>query len=421
MGALEKAIDSAMQKTQDEFPIDVFPETISRLIKNAETTVLFNPSLFAGSILSTLATAIGANSSIDNGSFTVRPILWLAIVARSGAQKTAPLGKATEPIKSLDSKMHNEYLDELTAYNSSSDKKDLSKPKFKKFILNDFTIESMVEILSFNERGILITQDELMKWVNDFNKYRGKGGDQQTYLDLWNGNIFSIDRKGGGPIRLEKPSINILGGMQPELLRNFAANRTSDGFLHRFLFVIPENMGPRKYTGNPIDKNLFSDYSKIITNILDFEGQEMSVCTTIKDIYKSWQHKKAEEVHNDDIEFAIQAKMETYIWRFALILEMAHQASNAEFKPELSPETMKKAIRLVEYFFKQALKVHDYMASKDPIDHLSVSQREFYEKLPKKFKRKEGVEIGMSLGFARISADRFLRNHPSLFKTKNRR
>ncbi|TXN36897.1 DUF3987 domain-containing protein [Flagellimonas hymeniacidonis] len=404
-----KTIDNAMIHDVNGFPIDVFPDCIQKLIENARTTVLFNPDYFSAGILSTVATSMGSAYSLNNGSFSVMSILWLTIVGRRGTAKTHPLSKAKEPLENQDSKSYLNYREELKVSKSSTGIDDTRKPTFKKFLLDDFTIEKLVELLSFNERGVMIFQDELLKWVNEFDKYRGKGGDQQAYLKLWNGSIYSVDRKSSDAIRIENPCVNILGGMQTELLKTLATNRTSDGFLDRFLFVIPENPKPRLFTGERLDTALFENYCRIINNILGFEGHEIFVGPKCLDIYKSWQHKKAMEVDNDDLEHAIQSKMETYIWRLALVLETMHQASIASFKKELSEDVLHKTIRLVEYFRIQALKVHDKLATYDPIEKLNAIERELYEKMPVKFKRNDVLRIAEEHHMSNSSLDRFLK------------
>lgn len=417
MGALEKAIDSAMQNNPDEFPIDVFPESIQRLILNAKDTVQYDPGYLSAGILSTIATSIGKRSSLNNGSYSVLPILWIVIVGRRGTGKTHPLKFAKQPLEEIDNENYAEYEKELSEYEKSNGVETTGKPTFKKYLLDDFTLEKLIEILQFNRHGVLIFQDELMKWVNNFNRYKS-GGEQQSYLTLWNGDTLNVDRKTIRSYRVNDPCVNILGGMQTERLKSFAANRIDDGFLDRFLFVIPENYKPRLFKEETLDLKLVDNYKRLINNIIDFEGQKINTTSKTIEIYKKWQHKRVYETNKDDIEAAVFAKLDTYVWRLALVLEMAFQASKANFTPKLSSETMEKAIELADYFYYQALKIHDKLATKDPIEQLNEDQREFYEKLPKKFKRKEGVEIGMSLGFTRISADRFLRNHPNLFKQR---
>jgi len=417
MVALEKVIDRAMQNNPNEFPIEVFPESIQHLILNAKDTVQYDPGYLSAGILSTIATSIGKSSTLNNGNYSVLPILWVVIVGRRGTGKTHPLKFAKQPLEVIDNENYAEYEKELSEYEKSNGGEATVKPTFKKYLLDDFTLEKLIEILQFNRHGVLIFQDELMKWVNNFNRYKS-GGEQQSYLSLWNGDTINVDRKTIRSYRVNDPCVNILGGMQTERLKSFASNRVDDGFLDRFLFVIPENSKPRLFKEETLNLKLVDNYKRLINNLIDFEGQEIKTTSKTIEIYKEWQHKRAQETNKDDIEAAVFAKIDTYVWRLALVLEMAFQASKASFSAKLSPETMKRAIVLADYFYYQALKIHDKLATKDPIDQLNVNQRELYDKLPRTFKRKEAIDIGDSLDMSRSSVDRFLKNHPNLFKQK---
>ena len=91
-------------------------------------------------------------------------------------------------------------------------------------------------------------------------------------------------------------------------------------------------------------------------------------------IYQEWQHKKVKDCFADDIETSIQAKLETYVWRLALIIEMMHQASINDFKEELSDTSIFKALKLIEYFRLNALRVFDKISSNNPLEELPTNK-----------------------------------------------
>ena len=49
---LADVIDLEMKENTKGFPLDVFPDAIQELIKDAENTKLFNPDYFSAGILS---------------------------------------------------------------------------------------------------------------------------------------------------------------------------------------------------------------------------------------------------------------------------------------------------------------------------------------------------------------------------------
>ncbi len=412
---LSKAIDAEMQVPINSFPIDIFPLEIQNLIANANETTGYNTDYFSAGILSICATAIGNSVTLFNGTYTSKPILWMSIIGRTGTGKTHPLIFAKKPIEKRDGDMYGEYQTKVKDYEQAENDKKGKKPKYSKYILKDFTPEKLAETLQFNEKGVLIFQDELMRWINSFDQYN-KGGDQQMYLDLFNGNGLTVDRVTKDPIRIDKTNVNILGGMQPEILKGMAQNnRSQDGFLDRFLFVYPENIEPILFTGLDINQNHKDNYKRLINNLLDAPILEIKTNNSNIDIFKHWQHIKAKECFKDHLERSIQAKLETYVWRLALIIEMMQQATESNYNNSLRDESLHKAIKLVEYFRYNALKVHDKILSNNPIENLTEIQKELYQSLPYKFKRAEVISLFESKGFKGGTIGRFL-NRKRIYK-----
>ncbi|MDM9630255.1 DUF3987 domain-containing protein [Robiginitalea aurantiaca] len=397
------------------FPTNIFPDEIQALIENASKTVGFNPDFLSAGILSVVATATGNTLSIFNGSYYAKPILWLSIIGRPGTGKSHPLQFAKKPIEKMDSKSFREYQAELKEYEKQEKDKSKRKPYYSKFILKDFTPEKLAEALQYNDKGILIFQDELMRWINSFDRYK-KGGDQQMYLDMFNGSELTVDRVTKEPIRIEETNVNILGGMQPEILKSFVGNnRRVDGFLDRFLFVYPDNLKPILFTGNDIASEHVENYFRLIDNIMTFTKSVVHVNSETIKVFTDWQHTKAKEAFNDHIERAIQSKLETYLWRLALIIEVMSCANECKDPEILSQNSLEKAIQLVEYFRHNTLKVHDRIMTLNPLEGLTRKQLDIYEKLPQNFKRSDVLELFESNGFSISSADRFLKKDELFF------
>ena len=254
-----------------------------------------------------------------------------------------------------------------------------------------------------------------MRWINSFDQYK-KGADQQMYLELWNGNELTVRRVTKEPIRIPQSNVNVLGGMQPKIVKQLANNnRSDDGFLDRFLFVYPDNIEPSLFTGLKIPEVDQRNYTKLINNLLDAPAQVLTASTSNSEIYKKWQHQKAKEYFNDSLERSIQAKMQTYVWRLTLIIEMMQQATTGEFNAIIQNESLDKAISLVEYFRLNSFKVHDKILTKNPLIDLSVNQQELYKQLPQEFKRSEVLTLFENHEIRGGSIARYL-NKTELFK-----
>lgn len=380
---LSNAIDKEFEKNEC-FPIDIFPVQIQELIKDAENSIGFNPDYLSTGILSICATAIGNTSNLFNGSYTSQSILWLAIIGRQGIGKTHPLNFTKKPIEKKDEQNYIDFKELLQNYESQEKKGN--KPNYIKSILTDFTPEKLAETLQHNHKGILIFKDELIGWINSFDQYK-KGGDQQKYLEFFNGGTLTVDRVSKDPIRVEKTNVNILGGLQPKKLKELASNgRSDDGFLSRMLFVYPNNLKPNLFTGKTIQKTHIDNYNRFIHNIYDAPNLTLNTTDTQIKIYQQWQHKKVKECFNDDLETSIQAKLETYVWRLVLIIEMMQKATNHNYKDTFTDDSLKKAIRLIEYFRNNALRVNDRIISNNPLEDLTTNKIDLYNSLPTEFK-----------------------------------
>jgi hypothetical protein len=396
------------------FPIEVFPKSIQNLIINAEETVGYNPEYLSAGILSACATSIGSSVKLFNGSYENPPILWLNIIGRSGDGKTHPLKFAKQPITEMDKKSFTRFQSDMQKYSNSKDKNE-EKPLYNKTILSDFTPEKLSESLQDNKKGVLIFRDELLGWIKSFDKYK-KGGDQQMYLEFFNGDAISVDRVSKAPIRVERPNVNILGGMQPKVLKDMAANnREDDGFLARFLFVYPENLKPNIFTGKQIDDSQYKNYNKLIQDLFSIPDKTLKTTGSQIEIYKEWQSEKVKECHQDDLETLIQSKLETYVWRLALILEMIEQTSKESFSDELSDSSLNNAIILVEYFRNNALRVYNKLSSTNPLDSFSDNKQELFRELPMEFKKGDQTLLFNKHKVSGGSLARFL-NKTELFK-----
>lgn len=407
---LSRAIDSEMHTIGNSFPLEVFPDPIQKLIHSAKNTNGFDKDYFSAGILSVCASAIGNSVHLHNGSYKSKPILWLSIIGSRGTGKTHPLSFAKYPIEQKDNQTFIEYQSLMQEYEQKEKDTRGKRPNYAKFILKDFTPEKLAESLQHNEKGILIFQDELMRWINSFDQYK-KGGDQQMYLDLFNGNELTVDRVTKEPIRIPQTNVNILGGMQPEIVKQLASNnRGEDGFLDRFLFVYPENLEPHLFTGLDIPDGHKENYQRLIDHLLEAPHQTIKTDSSNIEVFKEWQHKKATEYFNDTLERSVQAKMETYVWRLALIIETMQQAVTGSFNTSLQNENLEKAIGLVEYFRLNALRVHDKIMTKNPLEDLTALQMDLYKTLPYEFKRADVLPLFEQMKVGIRTGDRFLKN-----------
>jgi hypothetical protein len=105
----------------------------------------------------------------------------------------------------------------------------------------DATTEELQHLLAGEPRGLLYLRDELTGWLGNHDRYGGHGADRAFYIEAWNGGPYVADRVKyrGKPVRIPRTSLAILGGLQPDRLREVLAG-PDDGLTARILYVWPK-------------------------------------------------------------------------------------------------------------------------------------------------------------------------------------
>jgi len=403
-----------------KFPYEIFPIEIQILLEKAEETLNFPIEYLGSSILSASSVAIGNSYQVKlKEGFIVKSNLYLALIGNAGDVKSHPLKFAFNPIEKTEKASYSNYQNELKEYNSLSpeEKRTKSKPTYKKYILKDFTPESLISIHSNNKNGIAILSDELFGWIKNFGRYNSSG-EQETYLSLWNGHSISVDRKNDDPIRLDDTYVNIIGTMQTKILPELNKdNRGNNGFIERLLFSINDNPKPILWSTNEIDNDLIKMYQLYIERLFMLQQNDNDINSKIlefdpeaKKALIEWQNSKRIEFIDDDVATSIQAKYEVYAIRLSLLIQLSHWALTDKTKDTVELFAVENSIKLTEYYFNVALKVHDKINNINPLNRLSKIQKQFYENLNTRFTTKEALTEAKKINLNERTLYRFLKN-----------
>ena len=429
-----KQVNEAKEKQTNRFPVEVFPLPVQEIIIATNENLNFPIDFIGASMLYAASVAIGNTHKVEiKRGFQESAVLYLAIVARAGTNKSHPLTFALKPIVEQDKKTYREYEIEMKEY-----KKELShwkkakgkggieeptKPVWKKFLLSDFTPEALAEVHKYNKRGIGVYVDELVSWFKNFNRYNN-GSEMEFWLSVWSGKAIMIDRKTGEPIFIPFPFIPVAGTIQTGLLTELAKeSRTENGFIDRILFVLLENLQKPYWNEKEIELVIFQNWQVIISNLLKLPieldetlnpvPQILHFTPEAKQVLFEWQRTNADQCNETKSEAinGIYSKMEMYAPRLALILEMMRFACNKSDKQAVSIESVQGAIRLVEYFKNSAVKVNSIISSApSPMDKFTVNKLSFLGALPDldEFTTAQANEIGKKFGMDEKAVQRFL-------------
>ena len=69
----------------------------------------------------------------------------------------------------------------------------------------------------------MIYRDEIKGMIDDFDRYN-RSGIISNMLSIWDSTSFCIDRKTEDPVFIREPFLDILGGIQPGLLKSTFGN-----------------------------------------------------------------------------------------------------------------------------------------------------------------------------------------------------
>ncbi|MEM6623659.1 MAG: DUF3987 domain-containing protein [Pseudomonadota bacterium] len=207
------------------------------------------------------------------------PILWTMLIGQPSANKSPALDVITDPLKALQKRVrqaaaneHDEWAERkeaadiaLSAWKQSAQKavKDGEDPPHKPtecdpgpephlplLAVNDSTIERWAAILEAQPRGALNMRDELSGWLGNMSRYANGGSDKPFWLEAYGGRAYSVERMSRNS-HVDRLTIGVLGGIQPDKLSRLLLNVDDDGMLARFMPIWPEpvpivqpNVGP---------------------------------------------------------------------------------------------------------------------------------------------------------------------------------
>jgi len=429
---LQKKVEAEQKAKQNPFPIDVFPEPIQKIITATNESLNFPIDFIGASLLYAVSVAIGNTyrAEIMKG-YEQNAVLYLAIVGLPGTNKTYPLKWALKPIEQRDNLKFEEYQKKKKEYESilALTKKEREgqgysetiKPTWEQILVSDFTPEALVSVHSYNKRGLGVSVDELASWFKNFNRYN-KGSEQEFWLSVWSGNTIKVNRKTSDQYNIPLPFISVAGTIQPGLLDELANNRTENGFLDRLLFVMPDNLKKEYWSETELPTLITDNWETIISNLLNIsmiqdensnpQPQTLRFTPEAKQILFEWQKELTDQSNKPENEFisGINAKIEMYVIRLALILQMMQYACNEGNKDAINTKAVQGAIKLAEYFKRTAIKVQNIVNNVNPLDKLPANKQNLYNELPDTFTTSEGQKIATSMKIPERTYKDFLSN-----------
>lgn len=392
------------------FPSEVFPDKLQAIAQEYSKALQFHPDHVGLAMLTALSAAIGTKAKVQVRNMHTEPaIIWAVLVGKPGDAKTHIINHLFKPFSVLDDQRYDLYEKEAELYDMESKGR---KPTYFQSVLRDFTFEALAESSKHNPKGCIVLSDEILSLTGNFNKFN-KGSDEPYYLTLFSGLGISTTRKTQAPIHTKRSCINIIGGIQPAKLRDLLTKtRFDSGFADRFLFAYPDS-NAKPWGSDQFDLDLAESYRQIIFGIHKLELPELvSFNPEAWAALRDWQRINTEFVNDlnevSDPMAGLRKKWESYICRFALILQITDDYCQDKETSCIDLESVEKAIVLFDHFLGQTQKVFGLISRPSELDQLNEKQLSLYSGLTEKFTRSEAQEIGKRLKISQPTIDRYI-------------
>lgn len=418
-----------LQEDRLKFPFDIFPDEVRNYISFQK----IQHEYLAAAALMAIATSVGNTVKLQAlQGYSVKPIIYLAIVSPAGGGKTPAMNTMFEPIEDWDKVLYKQYAEKLKKYKQelSEYKKDKNstkepeKPCFPQTIIKDSTIEMVIKILSENPEGCVLFADELIGFINRMNAYKS-GDDVQKWLELWNGSPILLQRITREENKVDEPYCHIVGGIQVGTLETLSKNENEhNGFFHRFLFCYPKPEDKPEWGHLNMPDIVQQEYFMYISSLLNYRFKDKTAYVLSPEadtLYGSWynfKNKKYNIATSDQVK-GIISKYQNYCLRLALLIEVMNERGRRG--GIVSYLSMERAIRLTEYFLGNMYKAIKLLTPETPVDKLKEPYDLIYKKLPEIFTTKTIVEMGKERNLTEAQVKMFLqRNNKKLFNTLKR-
>jgi len=227
-------------------PHGLLPSVIEDFAFEQGEAMGVDPAGLAVSALGVCAAAIPDHIQLRvkrYGGWVESARLWVALVGDPSTKKTPILRQVIRPLKRIDSALWHAYRTAKAEWDAldKETKRVSPRPRHTRIMINDVTVEATQEILCDSPDGVMYYRDELSGFFGSIDKYagvRGGGHDRGFWLQAYNGDAYTFDRIGRGSGHIERLSISVLGGIQPEPMRKLAADTVDDGLIQRLITIM---------------------------------------------------------------------------------------------------------------------------------------------------------------------------------------
>ena len=255
------------------FPFDAVPDALRAFIEDRATVIGADPCAMFWASVAACSAAMDGRIRLQmkkRDQWSVPAFLWVALVGAPSTKKTPILDAAWTPLQDLQNGDLQHWRQEHARWSALPKKERAEIPEpvcRRRLVSHDATIEAIQEILGRQDRGLGLLRDELAGFIGSLEKYsgpRGGAADRAFYLQAYNGGAYVADRIARGTTAINNHALAIVGGIQPDRLRQLG-DITADGLWQRFLLFI---VAPASIGCDTTDTAPMEDYAALIERLL---------------------------------------------------------------------------------------------------------------------------------------------------------
>ena len=401
------------------FDMALFPSTLRASLLDVSRRMSCPPDWPAVSLLVTLGSLIGNRCGIRpkqlDTSWLEVPNLWGAIVAEPSSLKTPALNAALMPLQRLEDAARKEFDQNIRLHEAAAEvlkarkeaiKKKLAKaadkgdeselqrlqiglaeleaveaPKARRYIVNDTTVEKLIELQNQNPHGLLVFRDELTGLLMSWEKH-GREGDRQFFLEAWTGTSeYRSDRIGRGSLYVPRCCLAVLGGIQPDRLAQYlhqTLHGGNDGMTQRFSLLAWPDPVRYNYVDEVPDLSGQLDVVELLRRLDQFDPVQLGATlltenaipsfqfsATAQEVFVSWLIAWQRDLEaTDEAPALVQhlAKYRKLYPALALLFHLIQVVGGQAASGPVSFEAAKLAGQWCTYFAAHAQRVYTYGA-----------------------------------------------------------
>jgi len=358
-------------------PLQAMAGPLRRLVEEGAKSKQCPPDFVVVPLLVSVGAAIGNSRTLRlKSDWQESACLFAAVVADPGTAKTPAMALATRPVFNREEVLRQRYEEEMQEYDVESaqwDQGDKQNPKppepnMARALIDNATVEAIVEVLAANPRGVILLRDELSGWVDAMGSYKGgKGDDRQFFLSVWSGSPRTVDRKTRNkPVFLKRPFLAVTGMIQPDVVQDMLReDRRDDGFVDRLLFACPDAAPPERWVETEVSFGAVEEVQKLFERLYGLEGVdgepgEIRLEGGARGLWIKWYENHQEEARELPIRLrGAWSKMPSQCARLILIMHLSRWGAGEDVNPgSVDAQSVAWGTAWAEFFKSHARRVH---------------------------------------------------------------